>query len=88
LEQIIRLAVFLIGLSYGCGAMDEQNSGGLNANYGRGVQHREPDGSGEIIPPTQARQGVISGRVLAVLLVSVFALGAIYAIMWLTHAQL
>lgn len=62
----------------------------LHPNYPRpfppaGTVH---DGSGEIISPTQARQGVISGRVLAVLLVSVFALAAIYAIMWLTHAQL
>ena len=63
--------------------MDEM----LKSDLERPARH-SADGSGEIISPTQARQGVISGRVLAVLFVSIFALGAIYAIMWLTHAQL
>lgn len=31
---------------------------------------------------TQARQGVISGRVITILIVSTVALGAIYAFIW------
>jgi len=42
----------------------------------------------KVVPPVEARQGVVSGRVLTVLVVSVLVLGAIYAIIWLANAHL
>ncbi|HEY2069759.1 MAG TPA: hypothetical protein VGG48_09420 [Rhizomicrobium sp.] len=46
------------------------------------------DGRGKVIPTPDARQGAISGRVVTVLIVSVAIVAAIFAIMWLSHAQL
>jgi hypothetical protein len=37
---------------------------------------------------TDARQGVVSGRVVTVLIVSLLAVAAIFAVMWLMNANL
>jgi hypothetical protein len=37
---------------------------------------------------SDARQGAVSGRVITVLVVSMLLVGAIFAAMWLSHAQL
>jgi hypothetical protein len=37
---------------------------------------------------TDARQGAVSGRVVTVLIVSLLVVGAIFAVMWLAHANL
>ena len=37
---------------------------------------------------TDARQGVVSGRVVTVLIVSLLAVVAIFAVMWLMNANL
>jgi hypothetical protein len=42
----------------------------------------------EVLPPVKARQGVISGRVLLVLVMSVLILAVIYTIIWLANARL
>jgi hypothetical protein len=36
----------------------------------------------------EARQGAVSGRVVTVLIVSLLVVGAIFAVMWLAHANL
>ncbi|HEX3810850.1 MAG TPA: hypothetical protein VHW02_14240 [Rhizomicrobium sp.] len=46
-----------------------------------------PDGSGTQLPSTQAREGLISGRVLTVLIASVVGLALIYAIIWFAGAH-
>ena len=35
-----------------------------------------------------ARQGAVSGRVITVLIVSMFVVAAIFAVIWLSHAQI
>lgn len=40
------------------------------------------------LPATDARQGAVSGRVITVLIVSVLLVGAIFAVMWLSNANL
>ncbi len=51
------------------------------------VHRANQDNVRRIVPTEQARQGVVSGRVLTVLLVSVLALAAIFAIIWLTKGN-
>lgn len=40
-----------------------------------------------VLTTREARQGAVSGRVLTVLLVSVLAVGIIFAIIWLTKGN-
>lgn len=40
------------------------------------------------LPTADARQGAVSGRVITVLIVSVLLVGAIFAVMWLSNANL
>jgi hypothetical protein len=50
---------------------------------------RQPleDNTQHVLPTRAARQGAVSGRVLTVLLVSVVAVAAIFAIIWLTKGN-
>lgn len=56
--------------------------------------HKEPvhqadeDNVKRVLPTPEARQGIVSGRVLTVLIASIFVLGIIYAIIWLSKANL
>ena len=60
-------------------AVDTQNNPALHrADY---------DDTQRVVPTREARQGVVSGRVLTVLLVSVLAVGIIFAIIWLTKGN-
>lgn len=52
------------------------------------VHRADEDNVPRVVPSPRARQGVISGRVLTVMLVSVIALAIIYAIIWLTKANI
>jgi hypothetical protein len=40
------------------------------------------------LPTSDARQGAVSGRVITVLVVSMVVVAAIFAVMWLSHAQI
>jgi len=40
------------------------------------------------LPTPDARQGAVSGRVITVLIVSTLIVAAIFAAMWLSHANL
>jgi hypothetical protein len=51
------------------------------------VQQADSDNVQRIVPTREARQGVASGRVLTVLIVSVVALAIIFAIIWLTKGN-
>ena len=60
----------------------------MSTEYNESRKHvGAPDGSGTELPSKQARQGVISGRVVAVLAYSTLALALIYAIIWLGAAH-
>jgi hypothetical protein len=50
-------------------------------------QAREDNASHEMTTG-DARQGAVSGRVVTVLIVSLVVVGVIFAIMWLSHANL
>jgi hypothetical protein len=53
-------------------------------NTHRGPVHQaNEDNVKHIVDTTEARQGVVSGRVLTVLLISTILLGVIFAIIWL-----
>jgi hypothetical protein len=52
------------------------------------VHQAEDDNVPRQISTPDARQGAVSGRVITVLIVSTLVLGAIFAIMWLSHANL
>jgi hypothetical protein len=52
------------------------------------VQRADSDNMARVVPTTDVRQGAVSGRVLTVLLVSVLALGVIFAIIWLTKGNI
>ncbi len=51
------------------------------------VRRADQDNVTRIVPTSQARQGVITGRVLTVLIVSVVAIAVIFAIIWLTKGN-
>lgn len=51
----------------------------------RGPVHQaDEDNVKHVVDTTEARQGVVSGRVLTVLLISTVLLAVIFAIIWLT----
>jgi hypothetical protein len=50
------------------------------------VRQASEDNVKRVLDTTDARQGVISGRVLSVLLISTILLAVIFAIIWLTAA--
>jgi hypothetical protein len=53
-------------------------------NTHRGPVHQaNEDNVKHVVDTTEARQGVVSGRVLTVLLISTILLGVIFAIIWL-----
>jgi hypothetical protein len=53
-------------------------------NTQRGPVHQaNEDNVKHVIDTTEARQGVVSGRVVTVLLISTILLGVIFAIIWL-----
>ncbi len=40
------------------------------------------------LPTPDARQGAVSGRVITVLIISMVAVALIFAVIWLSHAQI
>ena len=64
-------------------------SGGMNMamtqTHGP-VRQANEDNVKHIVDTTEARQGVVSGRVLSVLLISTILLAVIFAIIWLAGA--
>jgi hypothetical protein len=50
------------------------------------VRQASEDNMKHVVDTTEARQGVVSGRVLSVLLISTILLAVIFAIIWLTAA--
>jgi hypothetical protein len=52
------------------------------------VHQADEDNVERHLPTEDARQGAVSGRVVTVLIVSLAIIGAIFALMWLTHANL
>ena len=50
------------------------------------VRQANEDNVKHVIDTTDSRQGVVSGRVLSVLLISTILLAVIFAIMWLMAA--
>jgi hypothetical protein len=50
------------------------------------VRQANEDNVKHVVDTTEARQGVVSGRVLSVLLISTILLAVIFAIIWLTAA--
>ena len=50
------------------------------------VQQADEDNVKHVIDTTDSRQGVTSGRVLSVLLISTILLAVIFAIIWLSAA--
>ncbi|HWA29931.1 MAG TPA: hypothetical protein VG867_02480 [Rhizomicrobium sp.] len=54
-------------------------------SYTHGPVHQaDEDNTKHVLNTTEARQGVVSGRVLLVLLVSTILLAVIFAIIWLS----
>jgi hypothetical protein len=52
------------------------------------VHQADEDNVARDLPTSDARQGAVSGRVVTVLIISLVAIGVIFALMWLTHANL
>ncbi len=52
------------------------------------VHQAQEDNVARIVTTPDARQGAVSGRVITVLIVSLLVVGVIFAIMWLSHANL
>jgi hypothetical protein len=52
------------------------------------VHQADEDNVERHLPSVDARQGAISGRVVTVLIVSMLIVCAIFAVMWLTRANL
>jgi hypothetical protein len=50
------------------------------------VHQADEDNVKHVVDTTEARQGVVSGRVLSVLLISTILLAVIFAIIWLSAA--
>jgi hypothetical protein len=50
------------------------------------VHQANEDNAKHVIDTTESRQGVVSGRVLSVLLISTILLAVIFAIIWLIGA--
>ncbi|HSM95115.1 MAG TPA: hypothetical protein VLT91_03665 [Rhizomicrobium sp.] len=50
------------------------------------VRQSNEDNVKHVVDTTEARQGVVSGRVLTVLLISTILLAVIFAIIWLAGA--
>jgi len=50
------------------------------------VRQANEDNVKHVVDTTEARQGVVSGRVLSVLLISTILLAVIFAIIWLSAA--
>ncbi|HEY1630240.1 MAG TPA: hypothetical protein VGF56_02945 [Rhizomicrobium sp.] len=48
----------------------------------------EEDNVARELPTPEARQGAVSGRVITVLIVSTLIVVAIFAVMWLSHANI
>ncbi|HEX3672735.1 MAG TPA: hypothetical protein VHU87_00550 [Rhizomicrobium sp.] len=52
------------------------------------VHQADEDNIARDLPAKEARQAAISGRVVLVLVISLVAICVIFAVMWLTHANL
>lgn len=50
------------------------------------VRQADEDNVKHVVDTTEARQGVVSGRVITVLLISTILLAVIFAIIWLVGA--